>query len=92
MHGGEGRLFEQLEREGQKEVENPGKGSRALKTKDIEDKVSFPLCVGKGLSSGSLRFQRFKVYGQLTLLTGRRDGCVDSFFIQNLTESHQGGA
>lgn len=49
MHVG---LLEQLEREGQKEVENPGKGSRALKTKGIEDKISFLLPVGEGLSSG----------------------------------------
>lgn len=44
-------LFEQLEREGQKEVENPGKGGRVLKTKGIEDKVFFLLRVGEGLSS-----------------------------------------
>lgn len=37
---------------GQKEVENPEKGDRALKTKGTEDKVSFLLCVGEGLSSG----------------------------------------
>lgn len=42
--------LEQLERVGQKEVENPGKASRALKTKGIEDKVSFPLHVGGGAS------------------------------------------
>lgn len=52
MHVG---LFEQLEREGQEEVENPGEGSRGLKTKGTGDKVSFPLRVGEGFSSGFVK-------------------------------------
>lgn len=90
MHVG---FLEHLEREGQKEVENPGKGSRALKTKGIEDKISFLLPVGEGLSSG---FTKILEAGGLwtPCLAYRKKGMAvwTAFPIQNSMDSHQGGA
>lgn len=86
-------LFEQLEREGQKEVENPGKGGRALKTKGIEDKVFFLLRVGEGLSSVFTKISEAR--GLWTYhLAYRKEGMAvwTAFPIQNSTYSHQGGA